>query len=278
MGKDLQPILKWVGGKRKLLPSIKPVIANAGSFNRYIEPFIGGGAVLLSIQPSNAIINDSNDALINLYQVIRNKPDELIAELERHKLEHCKEHFLEVRSMDRSDRFHYLSDVVKAARIIYLNKTCFNGLYRVNRKGQFNTPLGSYKNPKILEADAIWGLSEYLKKNKVEMLCGDFREALALAEEGDFVYLDPPYVPISETANFTGYTAARFGHKDQVALHDICADLDSKGIKFLLSNSDCEAVTNLYSGFHIQKINVTRSVNNTVGESKFIQEVLISNY
>ena len=181
----LSPILKWGGGKRQLLNEILPLIP---SYTRYYEPFVGGAAVLLGLQPNRAIINDYNIELINTYQAVRDNPEELIDLLRFHKDQHSSDYYYEVRSWDRDfDKYQSLSNVEKAARTIYLNRTCFNGLYRVNKAGQFNTPCGRYKNPEILNESKIRLLHEYLASNDIDILCGDYKASLEKIETGAFV-------------------------------------------------------------------------------------------
>lgn len=185
----VSPILKWVGGKRQLLDSILPLIPE---YTTYYEPFVGGGAVFFHTQPKKAVINDSNGELINIYKMIKEQPEELIAILAKHRDENCQEYFYGIRSLDRErESYRQMSPVEKAARIIYLNKTCYNGLFRVNRAGEFNSPWGRYKNPNIVNETTIRAMSRYLNQSKITILCGDYREALKGIRKGAFVYLDP---------------------------------------------------------------------------------------
>ena len=200
----LSPVLKWVGGKRQLLNDIIPMIPK--NCSTYVEPFIGGGAVLFELQPKKAIINDFNSELINVYTVIRDYPEELIKELQFHKDNYTSEHFYAVREYDRKPEFFsQMTPIQKAARVIYLNKTCYNGLYRVNSAGQFNSPYGKYKNPNIVNETVIRAMSKYFNKNNIVIKNEDFKEALKGLRRGAFVYLDPPYMPISSSSSFTGY-------------------------------------------------------------------------
>lgn len=271
------PILKWVGGKRQLLDVIVPLIPKCST---YYEPFIGGGAVLFEIQPQKAIINDSNQELINVYHTIKKQPEELIVKLKEHAEQNCEEYFYGIRALDRErDKFHKLSEVERAARIIYLNKTCYNGLFRVNSAGEFNSPWGKYKNPNIVNETTILALSKYLNKSNINIKCGDYREALKGIRKGAFVYFDPPYMPLSSSSSFTGYTANGFDEAEQIALKDICDGLDKKGIKFLLSNSSCRFIEELYADKYIvQKVSAKRAINSNPGKRGSIDEVLIRNY
>lgn len=274
----VSPIVKWVGGKRQLLDQIRPLIPK---FSTYYEPFIGGGAVLFDIQPSKAIINDSNYELINVYNVIKDKPEKLIEKLYEHKEKNCKEYFYEVRGLDRDKKkYDLLSDVERAARIIYLNKTCYNGLFRVNSLGEFNSPWGKYKNPNITNETTIRALSGYFNSNNIAIKCGDYREVLKDINigEGSFVYLDPPYMPISTSSSFTGYTANGFGEEDQIALKEQCDILNQKGVKFLLSNSSCKFIEDLYKDYIITKVCAKRAINVKADRRGEIDEVLVRNY
>lgn len=273
----LSPVLKWVGGKRQLLNDIIPMIPK--NCSTYVEPFIGGGAVLFELQPKKAIINDFNSELINVYTVIRDYPEELIKELQFHKDNNTSEHFYAVREYDRKPEFFsQMTPVQKAARVIYLNKTCYNGLYRVNSAGQFNSPYGKYKNPNIVNETVIRAMSKYFNKNNIVIKNEDFKEALKGLRRGAFVYLDPPYMPISSSSSFTGYTENGFNEDKQRELKELCDKLDKKGIKFLQSNSDCEFIRELYSGYRIKTIKAKRAINSKGNSRGEINEVLIYNY
>lgn len=274
--KLVTPFLKWVGGKRQLMPSIVEHLPENIKSYKYIEPFIGGGAVLFSLQPENAIINDFNEELINVYKVIKQSPEELIADLRKHK--NNPEYFYRIRSLDRSEQFKKLTAVQKASRIIYLNKTCFNGLYRVNHAGAFNSPFGYYKNPNIINAPTIKAVSEFLNINKIEIKSGDYTEVLKRADKKCFVYLDPPYHPISESSNFTGYVRGGWNEDDQKDLKIACDGLHKRGIKFLLSNSSSEFIKGLYKGYQITIVKATRAINSNGADRGEIEEVLVKNY
>lgn len=275
--KLLRPIVKWVGGKRQLLDVIRPRIPR--NITLYVEPFVGGGAVLLDKQPHKARINDFNKELINVYQVVRDNPDELLNQLRIHEDKNAElgsEWFYHVRGLDRTDEFGALSKVDRAARILYLNKTCFNGLFRVNSAGQLNVPYGNYKHPNIVNEPGIRALSAYLNSADIDMRAGDFADALVDLPKGSFVYLDPPYMPITATSAFTGYTQGGFPYSDQVRLRDECVKLRDAGIPFLESNSDCEAIRDLYKDFHIQSVEAKRSINSQGDRRGPVGEVLIS--
>ena len=273
----LSPVLKWVGGKRQLLNDIIPMIPK--NCSTYVEPFIGGGAVLFELQPKKAIINDFNSELINVYTVIRDYSEELIKELQFHKDNNTSEHFYAVREYDRKPEFFsQMTPVQKAARVIYLNKTCYNGLYRVNSAGQFNSPYGKYKNPNIVNETVIRAMSKYFNENNIVIKNEDFKEALKGLRRGAFVYLNPPYMPISSSSSFTGYTENGFNEDKQRELKELCDKLDKKGIKFLQSNSDCEFIRELYSGYRIKTIKAKRAINSKGNSRGEINEVLIYNY
>lgn len=277
----LKPILKWAGGKRQLLPVIAPLLPE--KYSTYVEAFIGGAAVLLHCQPNKAIINDYNSELINVYQVVKEYPIDLLTELEFHSEKNTeigKNHFYNVRAWDR-DPEGYLSkysDVQRAGRIIYLNKTCFNGLFRVNSHGQFNTPYGKYVNPNIINKPSIMALSKYFNENDIQLKNGDYKEALLDLPEDSFVYLDPPYLPISDSSSFTGYTDNGFTLQNQIELRDQCNLLNEQGIKFLLSNSNHPKIYELYKDYDIKEVPAKRVINSKGNKRGQINEVLIKNY
>ena len=212
MYKSTRPFLKWAGGKRQLLPILTSFIPK--KYDTYYEPFVGAGAVLFALQPEKAVINDNNKDLINCYIVIRDNLDELITDLEKYKNE--EECFYRIRDLDRNESFFDMSPIEKASRTIYLNKTCYNGLFRVNSQGHFNVPFGKYKNPKFVDVEVLKSIQQYLIKNSVTILNCDFEEAVKDAKKGDFIYFDPPYHPISKTSSFTGYSVNGFGEAEQV--------------------------------------------------------------
>lgn len=272
----VSPILKWVGGKRQLLDSIEPLIPKCST---YYEPFIGGGAVLFSRQPDKAVINDSNQELINVYLTIKEEPEALINKLKEHKENSCEDYFYDIRALDRDKQaFESMANVERAARIIYLNKTCYNGLFRVNSSGEFNSPWGRYKNPNITNETTINALHTYFNKANITIKCGDYRDAIKGIRKGAFVYFDPPYMPISSSASFTGYTAGGFGEVEQIALKEQCDALNAKGIKFLLSNSSCPFIEDLYKDYIIKHVNAKRAINANPEKRGEIKEVLVRNY
>ena len=269
---ETYPIVKWVGGKRQLMFELIKNMPK--SYNRYFEPFIGGGALFFELQPEQAYISDMNEELINLYSVVRDNVYELIKDLSKHEV--SKEYFLEIRNIDRTEQYTELSDVERASRFIYLNRTCFNGMYRVNSQGQFNVPFGHYKNPRIIDENNLLNCSELLKNTEIK--CADFSEILTKVKKGDLVYFDPPYVPLNDTSSFTSYTKDGFDINMQFKLRDVCDELDNKGVKFMLSNSDTKLVNELYVNYEIKKVFASRQINaNADGRGK-ITEVLVRNY
>ncbi|MEG0978231.1 MAG: DNA adenine methylase [Bacilli bacterium] len=278
----VSPVLKWVGGKRQLLNEIIPLISTDCS--TYVEPFVGGAAVLFKLQPKKAIINDYNEELINVYKTIRDNPEELIEKLKEHECnKDSEDYFYKIRGLDRTEEFSELTNVDRAARIVYLNKTCYNGLYRVNAAGQFNSPFGKYKNPNIVNATTIRAVSKYFNDNNITINQGDYKESLKGLRKGAFVYLDPPYMPVSNSSSFTGYTDNGFGFKQQSELRDECIKLNKKGIRFLQSNSYCPEIIDLYdlnndkSIFKYIEVKAKRSINSKADGRGEIDEVLIYN-
>lgn len=278
MGKNklVIPFLKWVGGKRQLLPQIKLFLPNNLSSYTYCEPFVGGGALLFDLQPKHAIINDLNQELINVYNVIKNNPEELIEDLKKHY--NTSEYFYEIRSVDRFPLFQEFNNIQRASRIIYLNKTCYNGLYRVNNSGEFNSPFGKYKNPNIVNEPVIRAVSKYLNNVDIKIFSTDFETVLNNLPEHSFVYLDPPYHPLSESSNFTGYTQGGWNENNQIRLRNACNILNEKGIKFLLSNSSSDFIKDIYSKYNITIVKATRAINSDSSKRGPINELLIRNY
>ena len=270
------PFVKWAGGKRQLLGVLSGLMPE-GSIKSYCEPFVGGGAMLFHLQPSIAYVNDINSELINVYSVIKNSVDELIIELSR--FENKQEIFYEVRSWDR-DKFRYssLSDIQRAARIIFLNRTCFNGLFRVNNAGEFNSPFGYYRNPNIVNAPVLKAVSHYLNSAEIHLSSVDYSEVLINLQKGTFVYLDPPYDPVSDSASFTGYTKGGFSRNEQARLRECCDDLSRRGIKFMLSNSATDFIMDLYSEYNITVVKAKRVVNSAGDKRGDVEEVVVRNY
>lgn len=267
-----RPFIKWAGGKRQLLDEI--ITRLPAQYGRYHEPMIGGGALFFELAPLGASLSDVSEDLINTYRVIKEDVEALIVDLAKH--EHTSEYFYKIRNLDREADFQKLSPVVKASRFIYLNKTCFNGLYRVNSRGQFNVPFGAYENPTLLDADNLRACSAALQSTQLTV--ASFESVLNTTKAGDFVYFDPPYVPLTASASFTTYTAGGFNRDLQMQLANVCRELDKNGVKFLLSNSYTEVVLGLYSGFQIEKIAANRAINSKGAQRGKVFEVLVRNY
>lgn len=269
------PVVKWVGGKRQLLDEITPRLPKR--VTTYCEPFLGGGAVLFSLQPRNAIVNDLNTDLMLVYEVIRDNVELLITALEQH--ENTAEYFYNIRDLDRDkDTYRKMSPIERASRIIYLNKTCYNGLFRVNAAGEFNTPYGHYKNPNIVNPSVLRAVSKYLTANNIQLFHKDFEEVLQQVPRGSFVYLDPPYDPVSDTASFTGYNRGGFGQEEQERLKRCCDELTARGVRFMLSNSATEFIRKLYAGYTVETVHAKRAINSDASKRGAVEEVLIRNY
>jgi len=269
------PVLKWVGGKRQLLDALIPLLPNR--VTTYCEPFIGGGAFFFSLQPKVAYINDINNELIRVYEVIKNDVESLIIALQKFKNE--AEHFYAVRDWDRDKtKYALLSDVEKAARILYLNKTCYNGLFRVNNAGEFNTPFGNYRNPNIVNAPVLRAVGFYLNSAKVHLTSSDYAEILKSLPKNTFVYLDPPYDPVSDTSSFTGYSSGGFSREEQIRLRECCDELHKRGMKFMLSNSATDFIKEQYAAYHITIVKAKRAINSNGTKRGEVAEVVVRNY
>ena len=274
-----QPFLKWAGGKGQLLGQYAQYFPRTSN-GTYFEPFLGSGAVFFYLHGSGLFsryyLSDTNTELINLFVVVRDKHEELLEQLKIHKEKHSKDYYYKVRELDRSPEWKNTSDVVRAARMLYLNKTCFNGLWRVNSQGYFNVPMGHYKNPDIYNPERISKASRALQD--VVISCQGFEAVVEQATAGDFVYFDPPYVPLNSTSNFTEYSADSFTEQDQARLASVYRELDKLGCQVMLSNSDTPLVKKLYQGFNIIKVDARRAINSKPGRRGAIKEVLIMNY
>ncbi|MEO0866891.1 MAG: DNA adenine methylase [Cyanobacteria bacterium J06642_11] len=269
-----RPFLKWAGGKRQLVPEL---LKYAPAYHRqYYEPFIGGGALLLNLQPSQATISDSNGELINCYRMVKEAVDELIEALRQHRNE--KSYFYEVRGWDRQSEFAAKTEVQRAARIIFLNKTCYNGLFRVNSKGQFNAPFGRYKNPTIADERVLKSVSRYLNQAEVRILQTDFAETVADAGPKDFVYFDPPYDPVSSTASFTAYASNGFNRDEQRRLKRVVDELTDRDCKVMLSNASTEFIQDLYGDYHQVTVRAKRAINSNAAKRGKVDELLVMNY
>lgn len=267
-----KPFVKWVGGKTQLLPELTSRIPD--DFSQYFEPFIGGGALFFHLQPEQSTLIDINEELTNVYKVIKDRTDELIGELHQHIYE--KDYYYQIRNVDRTDEYNLWSDVRRASRFIYLNKSCFNGLYRVNSKGEFNTPMGKYKNPKIVDEINLRACSQALAKAKI--VTGSFLEVEALVTNNDFVYFDPPYAPLNATSNFTGYSQQGFDNQMQLDLRDLCDRLNCQGVRFMVSNSNAPLILDLYQDYKIELVYATRAINSKANRRGKISEVVVTNY
>ncbi|MFX0076645.1 MAG: DNA adenine methylase [Candidatus Hermodarchaeota archaeon] len=270
--KTPHPFLKWAGGKRQLIPQMEEYLPK--NYDKFIEPFVGGGAVFFHLLPSKSIISDNNPDLINCYKVIKEDVEALIKSLRKHKYE--KNYYYQIRALDRDhSKFAELSDVEKASRSIYLNKTGYNGLYRVNSKGFFNVPFGRHKNPKICDDVNLRNVSRALRN--VEIYLGSFEICLDFAKQDDFVYLDPPYHPLSDTALFTSYTKSSFDKSSQKILFEVFKELDKKGCYIMLSNSYSKFILDLYKDYKIVILKAKRNINSNSLKRGLINEVLILN-
>lgn len=267
------PILKWPGGKRTLTSTLIPLFPE--TTGSYHEPFIGGGALFFTGSFKNSHLSDINWELINLYNVVKDNLAELIVELGTNKYENTLERFLEIRALDRDETFEVLSPVEKAARTLYLNKTCFNGLYRVNKKGQFNAHFGHYANPTILDVPALIAAHELLSNNAVSIKQQSYVDAVDNVEAGDLVYLDPPYIPLNPVASFTSYSKDRFGLSDQENLAKVMAELDDRGAFVICSNSGAELTEEVYSDFVKVPVKMSRRINVKGDSRQAIKELLI---
>lgn len=269
------PFLKWVGGKRQLLEVITPLLPKR--ITTYCEPFIGGGAVLFDLQPNTAYINDINDELIRVYNIIKNDVESLIMVLQGFRNE--ADYFYAVRDWDRDKaKYSTLSDVQKAARILYLNKTCYNGLFRVNNAGEFNSPFGNYRNPNIVNAPTLRAVNAYFNTATIHSTSLDYSEVLKILPKGTFVYLDPPYDPVSDTSSFTGYSKDGFTRDDQIRLRECCDALNARGLKFMLSNSATDFIKEQYAAYHITIVQAKRAVNSDSTKRGEVDEVIVRNY
>lgn len=275
MKNEILPILKWVGGKRQLMGDLTPLLPD--KINIYYEPFVGGGAMLFHVKPEKAYISDINRDLIRVYNVVKSNVDMLIDELKKYN--NTADKFYEVRSWDRDEVFYAgLTDVQKAARILFLNKTCYNGLYRVNSKGQFNTPFGKYDNPDIVNESGLRAVHDYFNKASIQISSISYSDVIKNVFGDAFVYLDPPYDPVSKTANFTGYSVGGFSKDDQIRLREYCDELTARGVKFMLSNSATDFILDQYSAYDITTVKAKRCINSVASKRSGVDEVVIRNY
>ena len=261
--------LKWAGGKQRILDEL--IRRTPKKFNHYYEPFLGSGSLFFALEPKSAFIADINRELMTTFKVVKNKLESLVLDLDQHQ--NSKEYFLYLRDAPRRPEYQNWSDVKRASRFIFLNKTGFNGLYRVNSDGFCNTPFAYYKNPKIYDFETLYSCQNKLKNSK--LICEKYYWIEQFINQGDFVYFDPPYIPTSKTSNFTKYDKGDFASKDQRELRDLCIRLDKKGVYWMLSNSDHQLVWDYFKSFRTEKISVLRSINNSKIE---ISELIVRNY
>lgn len=266
--------MKWVGGKGRLLGQLLPMLPAGAERMRHVEPFMGGAAMFFARRPERALLCDVNAALIATYQAVRDDVDKVIASLSRLAATHSAERYYEVRQQYNVRRDAPAAE--RAAMFVYLNKTCFNGLHRVNRRGEFNVPAGRYKSPRILDEYALRAAAREL--GRAELRCQPFERVLEHAKPGDFVYFDPPYEPVSVTASFTAYAADGFAREDQIRLRDVYRELDRRGCKLMLSNSDVPFIRNLYRGFKVDLVAAPRAVNCDPTARGNVTEVVVRNY
>jgi DNA adenine methylase len=272
--REAAPFVKWVGGKGRLLSQLRPLLPSGIEHMRHVEPFVGGGALFFSRRPRRALLTDINPTLVAAYSEIRDDVEGVIAALRGLAGRHSKESYYQVR--ERYNQGRRVSNSKRAAMFIYLNKTCFNGLHRVNRKGEFNVPVGSYKNPRILNEERLHAASRALKH--AQLRCAPFDALLEDAKPGDFIYFDPPYEPVSQTASFTAYAPNGFSQEDQTRLRDVYKALDRRRSKLMLSNSDVPFIRNLYKDFNIDTVAAPRAINCDAKKRGNVSELVIRNY
>jgi DNA adenine methylase len=274
---EIKPFVKWVGGKRQLIMHIEKRLPK--KFNSYFEPFVGGGALFMHLKKESAIINDYSEDLINVYKTIKNHPKKLMDKLDEFENNHKSspnEYYSEIRGMDRLENWNKIDKITKASRFIYLNKACFNGLYRVNQMGYFNVPSNKKEVVKTYDKDNILILSEYLKTNNVQILTGDFEKAVETAKKGDFIFFDPPYDMINGNS-FESYTKDGFGVEGQKRLAELFKKLDKKGCYVMLTNHNTPLINELYKDYKIDVIEVKRMINADATKRTGI-ETIIYNY
>lgn len=277
MIKKMTPFVKWAGGKRQLLDKINEL--KPKKFGRYFEPFIGGGALLFDLVPNRFTINDTNKELICIYKCLRNKMmyQKMVMLCDEHEKNHSEEYYYQVRDLDRKRAFKTASSFVKAARCLYLNKACFNGLYRVNSKGYFNVPFNGKEKVHCFDKDNLESIHKYFIKRKPVILCKDFEKAVATAKKNDFVYFDPPYDVVADQS-FTSYTSDGFGKEEQKRLAKVFKELSNKGVFVMLSNANTTFIQELYKDFNIHIVNANRRINSKAEGRGNVEEVIITNY
>lgn len=269
-----KPFVKWVGGKRRSLPVLLSYVPDV--VDTYVEPFVGGGAMLFAMRFKRAIINDSNEELICAYKAVRDDLEGLKKLLKTFRYD--KEMFTEIRAWDREKDFVKRSIVERGARLIYLIKTGFNGLYRVNRRNYFNVPFGRLSNPNICDEPVLEACHRFLNEKEVEICCTDYSRLKDVIPDDAFVYLDPPYAPLNKTSSFTSYQLAVWTDRDQERLRDFCVKLDMRGIRFMESNSTAPVCFELYKRFNISTLDAKRLINSVVTKRGAIKELVITNF
>lgn len=273
---EILPLLKWVGGKRQILGELISLMPS--TYNTYCEPFLGGGALFFALHPSKAIVNDINEELINFYEVVRDDHQALLDIISEYQAKDCEEFFYEIRALDRDvENFKKTSKVVKAARTFYLNRTCFNGLYRVNSKGFFNSPYGKPIYKFIIDTDRFVAMSTYLKEHNITLCSNTYEYVLDKLKKGDFVYLDPPYDRVS-TTSFTSYSKYDFTQADQHRLRLACDKLNERGVKFMLSNAPTDFIVEEFKDYHKSFVSASRIVNSKVEGRGKVKEIIVRNY
>ena len=265
------PVVKWVGGKTRLLPEL--LARMPADFGRYYEPFAGGAALFFRTAPRRAVLNDFNPDLVMLYRTIASSADAVIRRLEMHRKLHDEHHYYAVRAKWNEGHIDWPA-AERAATFIYLNKTCFNGLWRVNRAGDFNVPIGRYADPPICVPEALRAAQSVLAR--ADLRCGGYDAAVADAKAGDFIYFDPPYDPVAPTASFTSYTAGAFGPDDQRALADAARELVARGCRVMLSNSDTPFIRSLYKGFRVERVKCPRAINSNAAKRGEVDELVMT--
>ncbi len=273
----MNPIVKWAGGKRQILNEL--IKRMPQKYNKYFEPFIGGGALFLSIAPKEAYISDLNEELLNVYRCLSDKDlfDKFKNQLNYYQDKHCESFYYEIREMDRNSEYNNTPIYIKAARMVYLNKAGYNGLYRVNSKGYFNVPFNKKEKVVLYDENNIKLLNEYFLSNKIEIVHVDFSNVLNKAKQGDFVYFDPPYDDLNNKT-FTSYTENNFTKEDQIRLCNVAKELSNKGVFVMLSNHNTPFIQELYKDFKIEIINAKRMINSNASKRGFVEEVVIRNY
>ena len=272
-----KPFVKWAGGKRSIVDKLINLVPE--DYKTYYEPFVGGGAMLYELQPKKAVINDYNTELMNVYECVKdeNKFANMCSELNKHETNHSEEYYYEIRDLDRDKKkFNKLADYKRAARTIYLNKACFNGLYRVNSKNEFNVPFGKKNKVNTYEGQNLGIICGYLNYNDVKLLSIDFEEAVKDAEKGDFIYFDPPYD--SDTSTFNSYTENGFGKEEQKRLAEVFKDLDKRGCYVMLSNYNTKLIKELYKDYNFNYVTAPRNIGASSKNRGKVEEVIITNY